>query len=212
MKPTEAVDRDEASKETQVGRWIFDLAVVVAVASAIYQFVTDQGEPGLRFVILAVIMLVTRWGNVPAPFAAAFSALMLLATWASVQHWYREIQWADEVVHVLTPGSLAAATYFLLAHLRVMPDADQSRDRLRAWTPVFWVTLVGVFAAVLWEFYEWVVEQVSPHGMIVGYTDTVGDLLAGAIGSLAAGVLALWWARNHDAPGGWASSTGSSER
>lgn len=189
--------------ETKIGGWIFDAAVVVAVASAAYQFLSDQGEPGFRFVILAGIMLVTRWGNVPAPFAAAFAAFMLLATWASVQHWYRSIPWADEVVHLLTPGSLAAAAYFLLAHLRVMPDADESRARLRAWTPIFWVTLVGVFAAVLWEFYEWVVEQVSAQGMHVGYTDTISDLFAGMLGSMAAGALALWWARDHDAPRGW---------
>lgn len=193
---------EAAARETVIGRWIFDAAVVVAVASAVYQFLSDQGEPGFRFVVLAVIMVLVRWGNVPAPFAAAFAAFMLLATWASVEHWYRDIVWADEVIHFFTPGSLAAAAYFLLAHLRVMPDADESRARLRSWTPVFWVTIVGVFAAVLWEFYEWIVEQVSPQGMVVGYTDTIGDLLAGMVGSLVAGVLALVWARGHDAPGG----------
>jgi hypothetical protein len=191
-----------ADIETKIGRRIFDMAVVVAVASAVLQFLSDQGEPGVRFVLLAGVMLITRWGNVPAPFAAAFAALMLLATWASVQHWYRDVVWADEVVHLLTPGSLAAAAYFLLAHLRVMPDADESEARLRPWTPIFWVTLVGVFAAVLWEFYEWVVEQVSAQAMYVGYTDTVSDLLAGMLGSMVAGVLALWWTRHHDAPGG----------
>lgn len=48
-----------------------------------------------------------------------------------------------------------------------------------------------------------VVEQVTPQGMHVGYTDTVSDLLAGLLGSLVAGALALWWARDHRAPGGW---------
>lgn len=180
------------------GLWIFDCAVVVAVASGVYHFPNDQGEPGVRFGILALIMLGTRWGNVPAPFAAAFSCFMLLATWASVEHWYRDIRLADEVIHFLTPGSLAAATYFLLANFRVMPDLRESRAHLRSWTPVFWVTIVGVIAAVLWEFYEWFVEQVSPSGMHVGYTDTVLDLFAGTLGSLTAGLLALWWARRHD--------------
>lgn len=189
--------RPARADDTTVGRWLLHLAVVVAVASAAYHVVNDRGEPGLRFVLLALIMLVTRWGDVPAPFAAAFAAFMLLAAWASVEHWYRDIAWADEVVHVLTPGSLAAAAYFLLARLRVLPDARESQARLRAWTPVLWVTLVGVFAAVLWEFYEWIVEQVNPHGMHVGYTDTVGDLLAGTLGSAVAGGLALWWVRAH---------------
>lgn len=180
------------------GRRILDLAVVAAVASGLYQFLDDRSEPGVRFGILALIMLATRWGNVPAPFAAAFACFMLLATWASAHHWYRDIWWADEVIHVVTPGSLAAAAYFALANLRVMPDLEHSRRHLRTWTPVLWVTMVGVLAAVLWEFYEWIVEQLSPAGMRVGYTDTVLDLAAGMLGSLVAGALALWWVRTKD--------------
>lgn len=112
-------------------------------------------------------------------------------------HWYRQILPADEVIHVLTPGSLAATAYFFLANLRVLPDARESSRRLRSWTPVLWVTLTGMSAAVLWEFYEWVVEQFSPAGMRVGYTDTVVDLAAGAVGSLIAGFLVHAWARRH---------------
>lgn len=189
---------DEQTRTHQrVGRWIFDAAVLIAVASAGFYFMTGSIEAGVRFVILAGIMLVARWGEVPPMFAGAFAGFLLLAAWASVHHWYRQIVFADEVIHVLTPGSLAAAAYFLLAHLRVMPDADESRRALRDWTPVLWVTLTGVAAAVLWEFYEWVVEQFSPKGMHVGYTDTVVDLAAGMLGSLIAGVLVLHWARKH---------------
>lgn len=180
------------------GLWIFGCAVVVAVASGIYVFLDDRGEPGVRFGILALIMLGTRWGNVPAPFAAAFACFMLLATWASVEHWYRDIRLADEVIHFLTPGSMAAALYFLLVNFRMMPGPRESRAHLRSWVPVFWVMIVGVFAAVLWEYYEWVVEQFNPSGMRVGYTDTVLDLVAGTLGSLTAGLLVLWWAHRHD--------------
>lgn len=179
------------------GRWIFDCAVVAALASAVHQFLDDRGEPGFRFLILALIMLCARWGDVPAPFAAAFAGFILLATWASTRHWYRDYAWADVVVHFLTPGSLAAAGFFVLTTLQVMPSLEHSRRHLRSWTPVLWVTMVGVFAAVIWEFYEWVVEQFSPAGMLVGYTDTVVDLFAGMLGSFTAGLLALWWARTN---------------
>lgn len=189
------------SDETQVGRRIFDAAVLAALVSAVVMVLMGRWEPAVRFGILALIMLGTRWGNVPPMFAAAFAALLLLATWASVAHWYRDIEHADDVIHFLTPGSLAAAAYFLLARQRVMPDADQSASALRTWTPVLWVTMVGMVAATLWEFYEWVIEQISPKGMFVGYTDTVIDLMAGTLGSLAAGLLVLWWAKRHDMSG-----------
>jgi hypothetical protein len=47
--------------------------------------------------------------------------------------------------------------------------------------------------AVLWEFYEWL----RYHGQgppLVGYNDTILDLLMGCIGSLVAGAGLSWWA------------------
>lgn len=181
--------------ESTAGRGILAAAIAVAVASAVYQFVSDQGEPGVRFLLLALVAAAIWWAKVPAAFAAAFAVFSLVATWAAAEHWYRDIAWADEVIHFFTPGSLAAAAYFLLVRLQVLPSAEQSRMFLRSWTPVVWVMLVGVFAAVLWEFYEWVVEKFTSQSIIVGYTDTLSDLLVGALGCLTAGALVVWWAR-----------------
>lgn len=77
--------------ESTTGRVIAAAALVVAVASAAYQFVNDQGEPGIRFVLLALLTGLIWWGRVPAVFAAAFGVFTLLAAWASVEHWYRGI-------------------------------------------------------------------------------------------------------------------------
>jgi uncharacterized iron-regulated membrane protein len=49
------------------------------------------------------------------------------------------------------------------------------------------------------EFYEWVIKQVNPAGVSVGYTDSVVDLFAGMLGSLTVGGLVLWWARRRGA-------------
>ncbi len=185
------------SASSAPGRWIFDAAVVIALLSAVAMVVTGRWEGAVRFVLIAGFMISARGGGAPAPFAAAFAVFLLLATWASVLHWYRELGEFDVLVHFLTPGSLAAVAYFSLLHARLLPSASPPFDRLRSWAPVLWVTLVGVTAAVLWEFYEWVIEQINPRGMIVGYTDTVLDLLAGLLGSLVAGALVLAWARRH---------------
>lgn len=142
-------------------------------------------------------MLSARWGDVPPPFGAAFAVFLLLATWASVQHWYRQINNFDLLVHFLTPGSLAAAAYFVLARWEALPSVRQRADRLRSWAPVLWVAMVGILAAALWEFYEWVVDQFAPATMRVGYTDTVADLCAGLLGSVVAGGVVLGWGRGH---------------
>lgn len=180
------------------GRWIFDVAVLVALVSAVWMGVAGSWDGALRFAVVAGCMLAARSANVPAPFAAAFAVFLLLAMWASVQHWYQQVSWIDVLVHFLTTGSLAAVAYFLLVQARLLPATRSSSAALRSWAPVVWVTAVGVTVAVVWEFYEWVIEQVNPSGMLVGYTDTVVDLLAGMLGSLTAGGLVLWWGRQPD--------------
>jgi hypothetical protein len=186
----------------RVGRWIFDLAMLVAVASAVWMAVNGQWEPAFRFAVVSGLMAAPRAADVPAPFAGAFAVFLLLATWASVEHWYRRIPQFDVLVHVLTPGSLAAVGFFALVHWRLMPPVSDDDPALRSWAPVVWVTAVGLSAAVIWEFYEWGVEQFMPADMRVGYTDTIVDLFAGLLGSVAAGGLVLRWGRRHPGPRG----------
>lgn len=184
----------------RTARWIFDLAVVAALISSVVMITMGRWEPAIRFGVVALIMLIARFGDVPPSFGGAFAVLLLFATWASVEHWYRQINNFDLLVHFLTPGSLAAVAYFVLARLHLLPPVGKSSGTLSAGAPVVWVTVVGVTAAVLWEFYEWVVEQIAPAGMRVGYTDTIGDLIAGMAGSIVAGLLVTWWGA-HRRPG-----------
>ena len=181
----------------RVSSWIFIAAIVVAVLSAVGMGLGERWEAAFRFVVVAAVMLVARKAEVPVRFTAAFAVLVLLAMWGSVQHWYRSPGEVDTLVHFLTPGALAAVSYFLLVDAGLLPDAREPGRQVRGWAPALWVGLVGTTAAVLWEYYEWVVEQISPQGMLVGYTDTVVDLFAGMCGSLVAGLLVLRWARRR---------------
>ena len=182
------------------GRVVLLAAVAAAIASSVAMVVEGNWDGAVRFAVVGGLIVAARWSNVPTPFAAAFSVFLLIATWAAVEHWYRQVTLLDAVVHFLTPGSLAAVAYHVLAGARLLPGAVDA-GRLRSPAPVLWVTLVGTTAAVVWEFYEWVVEQLMPAGMIVGYTDTVVDLFAGMLGSMVAGVLVLTWARHRTVTG-----------
>lgn len=181
------------------GRLIFNVALLMAVASAVWNGVGGDWDATFRFAAMGGFMLAARAADVPMPFAAAFAVLLLLATWAAVRHWYQQVSHFDVLVHYLTPGSMAAVVYFVLVSASLLPTARGVSPQLRSWAPVTWVAGVGISTAVLWEFYEWVIEQVNPAGMSVGYTDTVVDLFAGTLGSLTAGGLVLWWARRHGA-------------
>lgn len=187
----------EMSGSSKAARRIFDLAVLVAAASAVWLGVDGNWDGVVRFVLIAGFMVAARAADVPPPFAAAFAVFLLLATWASAEHWYRSITQFDVLVHFLTPGSLAAVAYYVLVHQRLLPGARDHGSRWRSSAPVLWVTAVGVTAAVVWEFYELIVEQIAPSTMSVGYVDTVVDLAAGMLGSAVAGALVIAWARQH---------------
>ncbi len=186
---------------TKVSSGIFLAAVAAAVLSAVAMGMAGRWEAVLRFVVVAGIMVLARRAKVPVGFAAAFAVLILLAMWGSVQHWYRAPGEVDSLVHFLTPGSLAAVCYFLLVQARLLPDARDPSLQTRSWAPIVWVGTTGTTAAVVWEYYEWAVEQLNPEGMIVGYTDTVIDILAGMAGSIVAGALVVWWAQRSRTAG-----------
>lgn len=175
--------------------WVFDAAVAAAVVSAVVMLVMGRWEAAIRFGLMAVVMVGARWGDIPLPFAAGFATFLLIATWASVQHWYRTIPDIDLPIHFFTVGSLGAAAYFLLSGTKLLPDVRDRTESPPSGAVVLWVTVVGVTAAVLWEFYEWTMEQLVPQGILVGYDDTLGDLLAGMLGCAAAGLCVVWWSR-----------------
>lgn len=182
---------------SRTGRWITDAAVLAAVVSVAASAALLGWEPALRFAVIMALLLYVRRGDVPPPFAAAFGTLVLVATWASVRHWYREVEHFDLVVHLLAPGALAGAACFVAVAWRWLPPFPPARSRARAGAPILWTTVLGTTAAVVWELYEWVVELWASRTVIVGYTDTIADLAAGMLSSLAAGVLVTRWVRHR---------------
>lgn len=172
----------------------FYLTLAGAAASFTAMVVDSNWDGAFRFAVVMALLLFARSAQVPPAFLGAFSVLLLFATWAGVAHWYRQVTVLDAVVHFFTPGSLAAVAYFVVAGAALLPDVRDPKARdLRPWAPAFWVTLLGTTAAVVWEFYEWVMEQWTPSQIHVGYTDTVVDLFAGMSGSLVAGAIVLRW-------------------
>lgn len=178
----------------RASRWIFDAALAAAVFSGIGKLLLGDWEGALRFLIIALTMVGARTSAVPLPFAAAFALLLLPATWASAENWYRQIDHFDLVVHLVTPGAVAAVFYFVLVSWRLLPPPRGHVPELRSAAVVLWVTLVGGTVALLWECYEWVIQRVTPQTIVVGYADSISDMLAGLLGSVLAGALVVSWA------------------
>ena len=180
------------------GKVLLLLALMGAAASLTTMILGSNWDGAIRFAVVIALLLFARWAYVPPSFLGVFAVLLLFATWAGVAHWYRQLSLLDVVVHFFTPGSLAAVAYFIVARAALLPDIrDMSLGNLRPWAPAAWVTSLGSTAAVVWEIYEWVMEQWTPAQIHVGYTDTVIDLSAGMLGSLGAGAVALRWRRHY---------------
>ena len=140
---------------------------------------------GLSFVAAFAAMLVPRLLALRPSFDILFGAMVLAATWSSVLGVYITTRWWDIPMHFLTNGLCAALLYIVLVRLRVFGDHRALPHPML--TTVVTTTALGLSLAVLWEFFEWYGHNFIDDGILVGYEDSLGDLLAGGLGSLLAG-------------------------
>lgn len=143
------------------------------------------------FAILFLALLVPQVTMMPRPFDAAICATLLLATWSAVLDWYQTVDWLDDVVHFITNGAAAGALYLVLARVSLIRGTSGVDLQRSLATPVILTSMIGLAVGVMWEFVERLDTILNP-GTMYGYTDTIGDLAAGGLGSLAAGLTLLW--------------------
>ena len=120
---------------------------------------------------------------------AAFGVGLLAAAWCGALDLYQAVAWLDVVMHLVVTGLVAAVAHLLLAR-RTGAVADPTRtsggaQRVGA---VAVTTALGLALSVLWEVGEYLGNTYVDPTIYVGYADTVGDLVAGGVGSAVAGV------------------------
>ena len=173
-------------------RWrrVADVARCTAVVSVPLAFVMSSTEGALRFVVVSFVLLAPRLLQVPGPVDAAFAVALLVAAWAGAAGWYEAAWWVDVVVHFLTTGVSAGATYFMLDHLGVLASPGRARAHRHRSRLILLVVALGLAIGSLWEIYEWVGRNWLGNTSIhVGYDDTILDLTMDGLGSLTVAVL-----------------------
>ena len=123
----------------------------------------------------------SRFLGFSAALDTALGVVLLVAAWSSVLDLYAAIPVWDVVVHFAANGLIAAALYRLAERLRIVA-LGASPLATAVVTAAF-----GTSAAVVWEIAEWAGHIFVDVSIFVAYTDTVGDLAAGALGSIVAG-------------------------
>lgn len=157
-------------------------------------------------------MVIPRALRVRPALDIAFGIVTLIAVWSSVTDLYVTVKWWDLPVHAVLNGLVAAIGYLTLVHFRIVADAA-TLPRPRLSTAVV-TTALGFTFGVFWEMFEWFGKNFIDDAIYVGYTDSIGDLLWGGIGSLVAGLAMPWLAarpgeRATDAAAGPGAGAGS---
>lgn len=159
------------------------VAVLGVVVAAIWGTPTDAGI--LAFALPAV--LAPRLLDLRPWFDISYGVAVLVAAWSNVLDLYRTVDGWDLVVHFVCTGLVAAMAYLALSRGGIVPA--QGRAGFSRRVPLVIAPLIALAASALWEMVEWVGYEFISDEIHVDYTDTIGDMVAGGLGGLGAGVL-----------------------
>ena len=173
----------------------------LAFAVGAVAFAAAGDAAGAFNLLLAFAVLVAaRLANLPRVYDLAVILALVFTQGGEALNLYDAIAWYDRVVHFVVPMLASQVVYLCLARIEVMPDPSQEtlpRHEAGMFVAVF---ALGLAVGALWEIFEWSSDGLFGSQLSEGNTDTVGDLIADACGSLAGGALMVLWARR-----GWGS-------
>ncbi|WKN49594.1 hypothetical protein [Nocardioides sp. Arc9.136] len=161
---------------------------VAAFVSLVVGLAAYGGIAGAVFFLVLGGTMVPRAVSAPAALDMTYSLTILVAAWAAVLDWYLAVPWLDVVVHAAATGLIAALVQFVLVRLGIASAVDAHLRFPRTAVTVM-TAATGTTLALVWEFGEWYGHTFLDSRIQVGYDDTLGDLAAGMVGALVAGVL-----------------------
>ncbi|MCC2335399.1 hypothetical protein [Cellulomonas wangsupingiae] len=140
------------------------------------------------FSLVLAGLVVPLAAGAPRGLDAAYGVGLLAAAWCGALDLYQAVGWLDVVMHLVVTGLVAAVAHLLLAR-RTGAVACPARtsggaERVGA---IAVTTALGLALSVLWEVGEYLANTYVDPTIYVGYADTVGDLVAGGLGSAVAG-------------------------
>jgi hypothetical protein len=150
----------------------------------------------LTYPIAALVVPIAWWllkrsgRNAAYPFALDILLVLpfLIDTSGNAADLYDTVEWWDDFNHFLNWAILVAACGQFLLRLPV--------GRLSA---AAIAVGFGAVSAILWEFAEYFTFVRNSPEVETAYTDTLGDLALGLLGSLLAAMATAWiiWPRHH---------------
>ncbi|WP_203137169.1 DUF2238 domain-containing protein [Microbacterium sp. JZ31] len=170
------------------GEWIADAVRVLGVVSVfVAGFGWDLTDAGIIAIGLPALVL-PRFLGVRAGFDILYGISVLVASWSNVLGLYRSVPGWDLLVHFECTGVLALMLFVLAARTGVVPGGVGAGQPARV--PIVLVGMTGLAISAVWEMIEWFGYTFVSDAIYVAYVDTIGDMAAGGLGALLAGVIA----------------------
>jgi hypothetical protein len=177
-----------------------DVLRLLFLAGAVAFAAAGDTKGTFNLLLAFAVLVLARLANLPRVYDLAVIVALTFTQGGEALGLYDSLLWYDRVVHVVVPMLASQVIYLGLARLEVLPDPRQ-RTLARHDVGMFVVTFaLGLAVGGLWEIFEWSSDGVFGSELSEGNVDTVGDLIADAAGSLAAGALMVLWSKK-----GWGS-------
>lgn len=159
------------------------LGIVGVGVALIWLAPTDAGIAALALPALMLPRVLGLRGG----FDLAVCATVLVAAWSNIFDLYRTIPGWDLVVHLICTGILTIVAALILTRAEVVTMTRDHRARPR--TPLVLAPLLALALSAMWEMVEWLGWAYLSDEIFVTYQDTIGDMVFGGLGGIAAGVI-----------------------
>ena len=170
---------------------VLRLGLLLATGAAL---LIGDGGAALALGFVAALALLARAVNLPRAYDFGFVLVLTLHAAGEALGWYDSLEWFDRIVHVVLPCLVAPVLYIGLARLEVLPDPRDDTN-VRHYTGIAVVAFcLGMAVGGLWEIVEFASDGVLDTALSEGNPDTVGALVADAVGSLLGASLLVAWA------------------
>lgn len=159
------------------------LGIVGVGVALIWLAPTDAGIAALALPALMLPRVLGLRGG----FDLAVCATVLVAAWSNIFDLYRTIPGWDLVVHLICTGILTIVAALILTRAEVVTMTRDHGARPR--TPLVLAPLLALALSAMWEMVEWLGWAYLSDEIFVTYQDTIGDMVFGGLGGIAAGVI-----------------------
>ena len=164
--------------------WAADAVRAAAIVGFAVAAVTLPATDAAVLSMTLPAVMLARMLGLRAGFDLATCLTVIVAAGSNVIDLYRAWTGWDLVVHAVCTGVLAAVALVLLDDTGVIARTGRRR------TPIVVATGAGLALSAVWEMVEWFGYRFITDSIFVTYDDTIGDMVAGGIGALVAGILA----------------------